>query len=177
MNAASVKRFSLRAALLVACAAHGCAPPTEADKLTDEISAASGEGGRLIVQGAESWTAAGFKFAEGKREEGERLLLEAADLYERTIEPLGRAADASERAGRLDLPDWHKRYFTLRARHYRNLIEASKISREEILLSLSGRPDEDQARRRRKDEVTKTHRELLEEIARIEVAHDLPRFR
>ena len=179
MNIEFIKCFVFFAALLLTCAAPGCGPQTESDKLTAEISAASRESSRLIEEAARSWSKAEFKLVGGERDEGEKLMAEAADNFGRSVEPLRRAAAASERASELDIPDWHKRYFTLNARLFRDLVVSSEKLRAELLIRKSGQPDEDLVRKWKedRDKSVKDHQKLLEEIARIESAHEFTAIR
>jgi hypothetical protein len=88
----------------------GQAPQT---KLIDEINAAKIEARKLSADAERKRTAAREKSQSTDQAEHDKLIDEAAKLYEHASETLNEAADKATEIAKVESPPWYEEYFTL----------------------------------------------------------------
>jgi chromosome segregation ATPase len=139
-----------------------------ADKLIKEINVAIVDARRLVNEAETKRTAARGKPREGK--ERKELIEKASSLYGEAAETLSGGAGKSETLARQDDPKWYREYFTLYAKLLESLAQLGRLSSEELLIRLRGKPTEEQVQSWKEniERVNKENAEYRKRIAEIE---------
>lgn len=164
------RHLRLCSILLLCCSVNACGQERETNKLIDEINASRVKAQSLLKQAEAKRAEAYKKFDARERNEGEKQLEEAANLYGQISDLLSQSADKAEQIVKLGNPNWYKDYFTLQAKLIRNLAKTASGAREELLVRKSGTPSDAQLKSW-KDDISnrsKENQELRKEISRIE---------
>lgn len=159
--------------LLGACFVVGCGRQVVTDTLIEEINAAGARAKALTNQADAKSQEVFLKRATGNREERQKLIDEAANLYGQIADLLNQSADKCDQVVKITTTDWYKDYFTAYSKWTRNLAKIARSAQEELLLRKTGVPSQDQVKlwKESYDKLHKENEELRNQIIKIETEH------
>jgi hypothetical protein len=135
-------RIYLCVALIGICSALSSCGDTPQSKLIDEVNAAKIKARNLGEEGDRKRTEARQKSESGDKAEHDRLIQEAANIYGHVADTLNEAAGKTDELAKVKRPEWYQEYFGLHAKLTRNLARLAAGAHDELLMRLSGLPNE-----------------------------------
>jgi len=126
-----------------ACFVISCGQTPQA-KLINEVNAAWIKARELGDEAERRRAQAREKSASGDHAEHDKLIQEAADLYQQAADSLNGASDKTHELAKQKQPKWYEEYFSLQSKLMRNLAQLAVGAHDELLARMRGAPSESQ---------------------------------
>ena len=157
--------------LLAFCFVTSCGQTPVGKKLIDEINTAKVKARHLSDDGERKQDEAREKGEKGDKAQHDKLIKEAAKIYEQASDTLQKAAAKAKELAKLQSPPWYEEYFGLQARLLDNLANLAAGAHDELLARNSGTPSEAQVQlwKDQLKRIVEENEELRKQIASIEL--------
>jgi len=121
-----------------------CDNKSFAKKRIEEINDARVKATKLADEAERKKKTANQRRESRRQPEHDRLIEEAADLYEMASTTLNEAADQAQEIASMKNPEWYDRYFSLQSKLFRNLAQLAAVANNELRIRERQTPSEAQ---------------------------------